>query len=96
MWASISARTATPMLLTSYQHTYSRDGLSKSAVTNFLLVLVLFFPSPLSARLPVSNFARDLLAKFQDEAVFSVNPEQHPVYRRVPVMGQAKVGEGVG
>lgn len=42
-------------------------------------------------RLPVSNFARDLLSKFHDEPVFSVNPVQHPIYKRVGVMGQAKV-----
>ena len=50
-------------------------------------------------RLPVSNFARDLLTKFHDEPVFSVNPVQHPVYKKVGVMGQAKVrkerGSGV-
>lgn len=41
-------------------------------------------------KLPVSNFARDLLSKVHDEPVFSVNPAQHPIYKRVAVMGQAK------
>ncbi len=53
----------------------------------------------LPLRLPVSNFARDLLTKFHDEPVFSVNPVQHPIYKKVGVMCQAKVyrvGPGLG
>ena len=42
-------------------------------------------------KLPVSNFARDLLAKIHTDAVFTVSNSNAFLYSKVSVMAQAKV-----
>ena len=42
-------------------------------------------------RLYVSNFARDLLAKINNEPVFTITSTHSSIYRRVPIMAAAKV-----
>jgi len=52
---------------------------------NSLPPLLLSFP-----RVLVSNFARDMLSKIENDFVFSVSPS-HQVYRKVGSMAQVKV-----
>ncbi len=47
-------------------------------------------------KLPVSNFARDLLAKIHTDAVFTVSNSNAFLYSKVSVMAQAKVCGCVG
>ncbi len=52
--------------------------------SGFQLLLMLIF------RMAVSNFARDMLSKIQNDPVFSVS-SSHNVYKKVGSMAQIKV-----